>query len=88
MARSVKKTGWQKVTVNGKFYGWFYFTKNGNHYKNKLLKSGYYFRENGKLAGGMYKVGKKTYFFTPSTSSKRNGKMVKGRLATDGTNWY
>ena len=42
----VKKTGWQKVTVNGKFYGWFYFTKNGNHYKNKLLKSGYYFREN------------------------------------------
>ena len=84
----VKKTGWQKVTVNGKFYGWFYFTKNGNHYKNKLLKSGYYFRENGKLAGGMYKVGKKTYFFTPSTSSKRNGKMVKGRLATDGTNWY
>lgn len=84
----VKKTGWQRVTVNGKFYGWFYFTKNGNHYKNKLLKSGYYFRENGKLAGGMYKVGKKTYFFTPSTSSKRNGKMVKGRLATDGTNWY
>lgn len=84
----VKKTGWQKVTVNGKFYGWFYFTKNGNHYKNKLLKSGYYFRENGKLASGMYKVGKKTYFFTPSTSSKRNGKMVKGRLATDGTNWY
>ena len=84
----VKKTGWQKVTVNGKFYGWFYFTKNGNHYKNKLLKSGYYFRENGKLANGMYKVGKKTYFFTPSTSSKRNGKMVKGRLATDGTNWY
>lgn len=84
----VKKTGWQKVTVNGKFYGWFYFTKNGNHYKNKLLKSGYYFRENGKLAGGMYKVGKKTYFFTPSTSSKRNGKMAKGRLATDGTNWY
>ena len=84
----VKKTGWQKVTVNGKFYGWFYFTKNGNHYKNKLLKSGCYFKENGKLASGMYKVGKKTYFFTPSTSSKRNGKMVKGRLATDGKNWY
>ena len=84
----VKKTGWQKVTVNGKFYGWFYFTKNGNHYKNKLLKSGYYFKENGKLASGMYKVGKKTYFFIPSTSSKRNGKMVKGRLTTDGKNWY
>lgn len=75
----VKKKGWQKVTVNGKFYGWFLFNKNGNHYINQM-KSGYYFKEDGRLASGITVINGKSYFFKPSTSKKRNGKMVKNQM--------
>ena len=31
----VKKTGWQSVTLsNGRFYGWFWFNANGNHWSD------------------------------------------------------
>lgn len=86
--RIVKKTGWQKVMVNGKFYGWFYFAKSGNHYVNTLTKNGYYYRENGKLASGPVRVGKHMYFFERSTASVRAGKMIKNQLITDGSNIY
>ena len=75
----VKKTGWQKVTVKGKFYGWFLFSKKGNHYKNQM-KSGYYFRADGRLASGITVIDGKSYFFKPSTSKTRNGKMVKNQM--------
>lgn len=81
--RVQKKTGWQKVTrSNGKFYGWFYFNKKGAHYVNKLTKSGYYFKEDGRLASGVTVIKGKSYFFEVSTSKKRAGKMVKGRMVT------
>lgn len=84
----VKKTGWQKVTINGRFYGWFFFNRKGNHYQDKLLRSGYYFKKNGMLASGPTEMNGSMYFFEPSTSSKRAGKMVKGRLVNRGRNWY
>ena len=52
----VEKYGWQKVTdAKGQFFGWFYFDKNGNHYKsqmitNKSSKKSYYFNSTGQLA--------------------------------------
>jgi len=54
----VEKYGWQKVTdAKGQFFGWFYFDKNGNHYKsqmitNKSSKKSYYFNSTGQLATG------------------------------------
>lgn len=76
----VKKTGWQKVTTTkGKFYGWFYFDKKGNHYTSKL-KGGYYFKADGRLASGITVINGKSYFFKPSTSKTRNGKMVKNQM--------
>ncbi len=51
----VEKYGWQKVTdAKGQFFGWFYFDKNGNHYKsqmitNKSSKKSYYFNSTGQL---------------------------------------
>ena len=87
--RIVKKTGWQRVTVNGKFYGWFNFGTAGNHFKSKLLKAGYYFKESGALASGFTKVGSNYYYFTPSTSTVRNGKMVKGqRIDVGNVSYY
>lgn len=62
----VEKYGWQKVTdAKGQFFGWFYFDKNGNHYKsqmitNKSSKKSYYFNSTGQLATGKTKIGKNT----------------------------
>ena len=80
--RIIKKTGWQKVTKsNGKFYGWFLFNSKGKHYADKLLKKkGYYFKTNGKLASGLTEINGNTYFFRPSTSSNRDGRMVKNQM--------
>ena len=64
----VEKYGWQKVTdAKGQFFGWFYFDKNGNHYKsqmitNKSSKKSYYFNSTGQLATGKTKIGKKILF--------------------------
>ena len=60
----VEKYGWQKVTdAKGQFFGWFYFDKNGNHYKsqmitNKSSKKSYYFNSTGQLATGKTKIGR------------------------------
>ena len=76
----VKKTGWQKVTrSNGKFYGWFLFTNSGKHYANKL-KNGYYFKADGRLAGGITVINGKSYFFKPSSATTRAGQMVKNQM--------
>lgn len=81
--RIEKKTGWQKIPrSNGKFYGWFYFNKNGDHYVDKLTSSGYYFKPDGRLASGLTVIGGKSYFFEISTSETRKGKMIKGKMFT------
>lgn len=81
--RIEKKTGWQKVTrSNGKFYGWFYFNSKGVHYTNKLTKTGYYFKPDGRMASGLTVINGKSYFFEVSTSNTRKGKMIKGKMFT------
>ena len=83
-----EKKGWQKVTTSaGKFYGWFYYKDSGEHYKNQLTTKGY-FKEDGRLASGVTKVGKKTYFFEVSNSKTHRGKMLKGTLISYKGSWY
>lgn len=75
-----KKTGWQQVFVKGKFKGWYYFNKKGVHFADRLLQNGLYFTSIGRLASGLTVMNGKLYFFAPSTSAERNGKMAKNEL--------
>ena len=90
----VEKYGWQKVTdAKGQFFGWFYFDKNGNHYKsqmitNKSSKKSYYFNSTGQLATGMTKIGKNYYFFATSDANAHRGWMYKGTLIRYQNKWY
>lgn len=90
----VEKYGWQKVTdAKGQFFGWFYFDKNGNHYKsqmitNKSSKKSYYFNSTGQLATGKTKIGKKYYFFATSDANAHRGWMYKSTLIRYQNKWY
>ena len=90
----VEKYGWQKVTdANGQFFGWFYFDKNGNHYKsqmitNKSSKKSYYFNSTGQLATGKTKIGKNYYFFATSDANAHRGWMYKSTLIRYQNQWY
>lgn len=90
----VEKYGWQKVTdAKGQFFGWFYFDKNGNHYKsqmitNKSSKKSYYFNSTGQLATGKTKIGKKYYFFATSNANAHRGWMYKSTLIRYQNKWY
>ena len=90
----VEKYGWQKVTdANGQFFGWFYFDKNGNHYKsqmitNKSSKKSYYFNSTGQLATGKTKIGKNYYFFATSDANAHRGWMYKSTLVRYQNQWY
>ena len=90
----VEKYGWQKVTdAKGQFFGWFYFDKNGNHYKsqmvtNKSSKKSYYFNSTGQLATGKTKIGKNYYFFATSDANARRGWMYKSTLIRYQNKWY
>lgn len=86
--RVTEKKGWQKIVTKGKMRGWFYFPKSGNHYINKLTKSGYYFRPDGRLAGGITEVNGKVYFFRTSTSKTHKGKMYKKTWIKYKKKWY
>ena len=90
----VEKYGWQKVTdAKGQFFGWFYFDKNGNHYKsqmvtNKSSKKSYYFNSTGQLATGKTKIGKNYYFFATSDANAHRGWMYKSTLIRYQNKWY
>ena len=90
----VEKYGWQKVTdAKGQFFGWFYFDKNGNHYKsqmitNKSSKKSYYFNSTGQLATGKTKIGKNYYFFATSDANAHRGWMYKSTLIRYQNQWY
>lgn len=90
----VEKYGWQKVTdAKGQFFGWFYFDKNGNHYKsqmitNKSSKKSYYFNSTGQLATGKTKIGKNYYFFATSDANAHRGWMYKSTLVRYQNKWY
>ena len=89
----VEKYGWQKVTdAKGQFFGWFYFDKNGNHYKsqmvtNKSSKKSYYFNSTGQLATGKTKIGKNYYFFATSDANAHRGWMYKSTLIRYQNKW-
>ena len=74
--RVVKKKGFQKVTVNGKFVGWFYFNKSGDHLQNAWAGDRY-FLPDGRMASGVTKVGTSYYFFQRSTTKAYKGKRYK-----------
>lgn len=84
-----EKTGWQKViTVSGKSAGWYYFTRNGNHYTDVLTAAGRYFRPDGRLASGITTVNGNTYFFQGSTSTTPKGVMYKNTWIYYQKHWY
>lgn len=80
--RVVEKYGWQNIKVNGKFKGWYYFNKSGNHYISRFTVSGYYFKSNGQLASGMTTVDGKKYYFEPSSATSRKGLPYKKKWIT------
>ena len=92
--RVVEKTGWQKVTrTTGKYWGWLYFDKNGNHYKDQMItvkssKKTYYFTSSGKVASGITTINNKNYFFATSNSKTHRGWMYKNTLIRYKNNWY
>lgn len=75
--RVQEKHGFQKITVNGKFIGWFYFTSGGNHYIDHFA-GGRYFLPDGRMASGLRNVNGTYYFFERSSSTVARGKMYKG----------
>ena len=64
--RVQEQKGIKKVTVNGKFVGWFYFSSKGNSFIN-CWKSGRYYLADGRMASGVTKINGKYYFFQRSS---------------------
>ena len=77
-----EKKGIQKVTVNGKFVGWFLFTSGGNNVQNYWSKDRY-FLPDGRMASGVTKVGKYYYFFERSSTT---GIIVETDIREPGSN--
>lgn len=76
--RVQEQKGIKKVTVNGKFVGWFYFSAAGNSYLN-AWKSGRYYLADGRMASGVTKINGKYYFFQRSSSKAYKGKVYKAK---------
>lgn len=74
--RVQEQKGIKKVTVNGKFVGWFYFSSAGNSFLN-AWKDGRYYLSDGRMASGLTKIGNKYYFFKRSSSKSYKGKVYK-----------
>lgn len=85
--RVEEKKGIQKVTVNGKFVGWFLFTPGGNNVQNYWSKDRY-FLSDGRMASGVTKVGKYYYFFERSSTTKYRGNRYKGTWIKYNNKYY
>lgn len=85
--RVQEKKGIQKVTVNGKFVGWFLFTSGGNNVQNYWSKDRY-FLPDGRMASGVTKVGKNYYFFERSSTTKYRGNRYKGTWIKYNNKYY
>ena len=85
--RVQEKKGYQKVTVNKKFVGWFYFSKNGNNVQNQWVGKKY-FLSDGRLASGVTKVGSKYYFFQRSSTSAYKGDKYVNTWIKYKNNYY
>lgn len=76
--RVQEQKGIKKVTVNGKFVGWFYFSASGNSFLN-TWKGGRYYLADGRMASGVTKINGKYYFFQRSSSKAYKGKVYKSK---------
>lgn len=76
--RIKEQKGIKKVTVSGKFIGWFYFSSAGNSFLN-AWKDGRYYLSDGRMASGVTKINGNYYFFRRSTSSSYKGKVYKSQ---------
>lgn len=85
--RIQEKRGFQKITVGGKFIGWFYFSNAGNHYID-YFSGGRYFLPDGRMASGVCKVDGRYYFFERSSSTTYRGKMYKGTWIKYNNKYY
>lgn len=85
--RIQEKKGFQKITVGGKFIGWFYFSKAGNHYID-YFSGGRYFLPDGRMASGICKVDGRYYFFERSSRTTYRGKMYKGTWIKYNNKYY
>ena len=85
--RVQEKKGIQKVTVKGKFKGWFYFSKKGNMLLNTWV-SGRYYKADGSMASGLTKIGSKYYFFQRSTQKAYRGKVYKSQWIKFNKKYY
>lgn len=85
--RVQEQKGIKKVTVNGKFVGWFYFSAAGNSFLN-TWKSGRYYLADGRMASGVTKINGKYYFFQRSSSKAYKGKVYKGKWIKYNSKYY
>ena len=85
--RIQEKRGFQKITIGGKFIGWFYFSKAGNHYID-YFSGGRYFLPDGRMASGVCRVDGRYYFFERSSRNVCRGKMYKGTWIKYGGKYY
>lgn len=85
--RIQEKHGFQKITIGGKFIGWFYFSKAGNHYID-YFSGGRYFLPDGRMASGVCRVDGRYYFFERSSRNVCRGKMYKGTWIKYGGKYY
>lgn len=80
----VKTTGWQTIFVGNQWQGWFYFTPNGKHYTNNIMRKvggkSYLFTQNGAVASGRELYNGNYYYFMPSTPNQLNGYIAKGPI--------
>ena len=85
--RVQEQKGIKKVTVNGKFVGWFYFSSKGNSFIN-CWKSGRYYLADGRMASGVTKINGKYYFFQRSSSKSYRGKVYKSKWVKYNGRYY
>ena len=85
--RVQEQKGIKKVTVNGKFVGWFYFSSKGNSFIN-CWKSGRYYLADGRMASGVTKINGKYYFFQRSSSKSYKGKVYKSKWVKYNGRYY
>ena len=85
--RIQEKHGFQKITIGGKFIGWFYFSKAGNHYID-YFSGGRYYLPDGRMASGVCRVDGRYYFFERSSRNVCRGKMYKGTWIKYGGKYY
>ena len=82
-----EQKGIKKVTVNGKFVGWFNFPANGNHLKGCWSGNRYYLAD-GRMASGVTKIGSRYYFFQRSSTTAYKGLVYKSKWIKYNNKYY